>query len=324
MVGTLASQGFWGAIFTSGGWRENGDRYAPSHIGGGLGVPSGNANPDYDSDGYDYLVEVGPGGEVQLFDPMFCATGDNGHGGSFGAGDHWTSPGNIAPVAVTYRLYDTRGTVANPGDDGSPIDTLTENPLGKTLGDFSGRFGTPGNNADANRADCADNPHHNAWVQLASGLSAGFYRLNVNTSLAAANLNTGAENLFSIWVKASSGNARVYGSGRMAAYTNLDAGDQSFYFSQIEKVHAGKQLEIQLFDPGEANGNAFLRFLSPDGNNYHYATFDWVADDGRHAEGVTLAADRDRRCRGAVQQPPRDHHDRPAEQLRGGRPQPTR
>ena len=44
----LASQGFWGAIFTSGGYRENGDRYAPSILGGGTGAPSGSANPDYD------------------------------------------------------------------------------------------------------------------------------------------------------------------------------------------------------------------------------------------------------------------------------------
>ena len=81
-------------------------------------------------------------------------------------------------------------------------------------------------------------------------------------------MQTGAENLFSIWVGSSSGgNARVYGNGRMAAYTNLDAGNQTFYFSQIEKVHAGKKLEIQLFDPGESSGNAFLRFLSPDGNS---------------------------------------------------------
>jgi hypothetical protein len=245
-------------------------------------------NPEYDGKGYDYIVEVGGGGDIRLFDPMFCATGDNGHGGLFGAGDHWTSPGNMAPVAVTYTLFNTQGTLANPGDDGPSLFTLTEDPLGKTLGDFSGRFGTPGNSADANRADCADNPHHNQWVQLnTSGpLPAGFYRINVNTSLDAANLNTGAENLFSIWVGASSGNARVYGSGRMAAYTNLDAGNQAFYFAQIEKIHAGKQLEIQLFDPGESAGNAFLRFLSPDGNNYQYATFDWKSDDGRHQEGV--------------------------------------
>ena len=64
------------------------------------------------------------GGEVRLFDPIFCATGDNGHGGSYGAGDHWTdhAPSQVvAPVAVTYRLYNTRGTLANILDDGAPV-----------------------------------------------------------------------------------------------------------------------------------------------------------------------------------------------------------
>jgi Flp pilus assembly protein TadG len=289
--GTLASQGFWGAIFTSGGVRENGDRYAPAYMGNGVsGYAKGDASPTYDNLGYDYTVEVGGTGTVKLFDPIFCGTGGNGHGGSFGAGDHWTdSPAGtvIKPVSVTYRLYDTKGTVADSGDDGAPVATLTYDPGSKTLGDMSGDFGTPQNSKDANLQDCSKDPAHNAWVTLDSGLSSGFYRLNVNTSLDAANLNVGAENLFSIWVGSSSGNARVYGSGRMAAYTNLDAGNQTFYFSQIEDVHAGKQLEIQLFDPGESSGDAFLRFLSPDGDSYDYATFDWEADDGRSGSGVT-------------------------------------
>ena len=62
---------------------------------------------------------------------------------------------------------------------------------------------------------------------------------------------------------------------------NLDGGLQNFYFAQIEKVHAGKTMVIHLFDPGEASGNAYLRVLSPDGNIYHYQTFDWTSDDGR-------------------------------------------
>ena len=56
------------------------------------------------------------------------------------------------------------------------------------------------------------------------------------------------------------------------------SGDQTFYFAQIEQVHAGKTLEIELFDPGDVSGDAFLRFLSPDGNAYNYATFNYVAD----------------------------------------------
>ena len=286
----LASQGFWGAMFTSGGVRQNGDQYGPAYLGGNAVDAPGPANPDYDPNGYDYTVELpGGSGQVRLFDPIFCATGDNGHGGWLGAGDHWTNVQGggtvIEPVGVTYRLYDTKGTVTT-SDDGAPVGTLTYNPGNQTLGDFSGAVGTPQNSNDGSRADCANNAAHNAWVTIGTGLLGGTYRLNVNTTLDGANINVGAENLFSIWVK-SGGNARVYGSGRMAAYSNLDGGLQKFYFAQIEQTHAGKTMQIELFDPGEASGNAYLRLLSPDGNVYHYVNFDWQSDDGRSGTNVS-------------------------------------
>lgn len=286
----LASQGFWGAMFTSGGYRENGDRYAPAYIGGGTSAAADSASPDYDPDGYDYLLELpGGSGQVSLFDPMFCATGDNGHGGSFGAGDHWTShPGGQVdrPVSVTYRLYNTNGTLSNTGDDGAPVQTLTYDPVNATMGDMSGNFGTPSNSGDGNAQDCSANLAHNKWVSMASGLGSGTYRLNVDTSSDGDNLDVGAENLFSIWVQSGS-SARVYGSGRMAAYTNLDGGLQKFYFAQIERTHAGKTMVIELFDPGEVSGDGFLRFRNPDGNAYNYARFSWRSDDGRSGTDVT-------------------------------------
>ena len=281
----LASQGFWGAMFTSGGYRENGDRFAPSFIGNGTGAGPDTANPDYDPAGYDYILELpGGSGQVRLFDPIFCATGDNGHGGSYGAGDHWTgAPGGqvTKPVSITYRLYDTKGTVGNPNDDGLPIQTLTYDPGNGTLGDLSGNFGSA-----SGTTDCSSNAAHNKWVTMKSALASGTYRLNVNTSIAANNLDVGAENLFSIWVK-SGGSARVYGSGRMAAYTNLAGGLQAFYFAQIDSIHAGKTMVVELFDPGEVSGNGYLRFQSPDGNAYNYATFNWKSDDGRSGTNVT-------------------------------------
>ena len=73
----------------------------------------------------------------------------------------------------------------------------------------------------------------------------------------------------------------------MAAYNNLEAGSQTFYLAQIDKVHAGKTMVVELFDPGDVSGNGSLRILSPDGNAYNYATFDYVADNGRTGSGVS-------------------------------------
>jgi hypothetical protein len=226
-----------------------------------------------------------------LFDPMFCATGSNGHGGSFGAGDHWTDhyPSQVtAPVAVTYRLYDMHGTPLDTNDDGAPLATLNYNPGTKTMGDFSGDFGTPANSTDPNGQDCSTNPAHNNWVTLASGLAQGMYRVNVNSTVDASNASVGAENLYSIYVNATGGVSRVYGGGRMVAYANMDAATSNFYLAQIEAAHAGKTMVIQLFDPGESSGDAFLRIKSPDGNAYNLVNFTWVCDDGRTGSGTQI------------------------------------
>lgn len=275
---TSCSQGFWGAVFTKGGVRQNGDRYSPANYSGG----SSAANPDYDSGGYNYSVEVGGGGgSVSLFDATFCGTGQTSFGGWYGAGDHWTSrpnpPGGNGYGGVTtrYRLYNTNGTDYNLLDDALVADSgptfANENQT-----DQSGNFGSPQRTTANGASNCASNPYHNGWYGLAGGLAGGKYRLNVNTS-DPANDNIAAENLFSIHVN-SSGKPRVYGGGRMAAYTNLKAGTQRFYLAQIERAHAGKTMDITLFDPGDVSGDAYLRILSPDGNAYNYATFDYTSD----------------------------------------------
>ena len=74
------------------------------------------------------------------------------------------------------------------------------------------------------------------------------------------------------------GTADVHGSGRMAAYNNLALGTQKFYLAQIDQTAAGKTLEIDLFDPGDVSGGAWLRVLDPDGGVYNPATFSWSAD----------------------------------------------
>ena len=280
------SQGFWGAVFTGGGVRQNGDRYSPKWFTGG-----GSAlNTEQITTGYDYIVEInGTSGRVHLFDPVFCATGSNPAGsGNYGAGDHWTSlpaSGGITngPVTTEFLLYNTNGTV----DKGN--DTLVAtNSYTTRASDQSGQFDNPADGSGtgdvptgAPITNCQADLAHNVWVTMASGLAAGKYRVNVVSSQA-GNAATGAENLWSIYVGANggAGSARVYGEAKMAAYSNLTgtAARQEFYLAQIEAVHAGKTMEIQLFDPGDVAGDARLRIKSPDGNAYNYAIFDYIAD----------------------------------------------
>ena len=271
---TSCSQGFWGAVFTKGGVRQNGDRYSPAYYDGG----SATANPDYDSGGYNYTVEANGGARVSLYDATFCGTGQTSFGGWYGAGDHWTGrpnpPGGngYGPVTTRYRLYNMNGTEYNPADDTLVADSGATF-AGENQTDQSGVLGSPQQTTANGSSNCAANPYHNGWYGLGGGLAAGKYRLNVNTS-DPANNTIAAENLFSIQV--SSG--KVYGGGRMAAYTNLKAGTQRFYLAQVEAAHAGKTMDITLFDPGDVSGDAYLRILSPDGNAYNYATFDYSAD----------------------------------------------
>ena len=277
----LNTQGFWGAVITKGGSRENGDQFSPANDN-----LKGTANPNYDGKGVDYNVVIaGPNGQVQLFDPTFCATGSEGAGkGSYGTGDHWIGgTPSSSPVTTTYTLWDQNGTPYDISDD---VQKATSAGLfaGKIQADYSGNYGSP----TAGLADCQADPYHNAWYQLASGLPAGSYRLNVTTSVA-GNANTNAENMWSAWVSSSSGNSQVYGQGKMVTYNNLVAGTQLFYLAQIDQVHAGKTMEIKLFDPGDVSGNAFLKIMSPDGNAYNYVSnFTYTADNGRSGTGPTI------------------------------------
>jgi len=283
--GSLTSQGFWGADITQGGSRENGDQFDPANDN-----LKGVANPQYDGKGVDYTVIIaGASGQLQLFDPTFCETGQNSVGGNYGAGDHWIG-GAANPVTTTYVLYNENGTPYDASDD-SQVATSGNLFANKTQADYGAAMGADksygGSTMHGGLTDCSADPYHNQWYQLASGLAAGTYRLNVSTSTA-GNASTNAENMWSAWVSSASGASQVYGQGTMVTYNNLVSGKQLFYLAQIDKVHAGKTMEVKLFDPGDVSGNAYLRILSPDGNAYNYVNFTWTSDNAKSGSGSTI------------------------------------
>ncbi len=277
---TLPSQGFWGAVITRGGSRENGDQFSPVNDNAGISGHTAT-NPEFDAGGYDYTVVLNGGnGSVAIFDATFCETGSNGGGGNMGTGDHWIA-GAANPVTTVYQLWNENGTPYDTNDD------LFVASSGSTFAnerqaDYSGVMGSP---AHTGLTNCASNPYHNAWYTLAGNLPAGRYRVNVNTS-STNNGATNAENMWSLWVSGGT-TPQVFGEGKMAAYNNLVSGNQLFYLAQIGAENAGKTMVITLFDPGDVGGNAFLKIRSPNGNSYNYATFSWWADNGTSGTNVT-------------------------------------
>jgi len=181
--GTLASKGFWGAAIARGGNQQNGDAYLPANNGGYS--PANNIR--YDPTGYSYVVEIpgNGGGKVQIFDPTYCATGDNGHSGRYGTGDHIID-GSAGPVSTYYNLYHFVNPF-NAADDGAAIASSGALFQDENQSDHSALYGK--NKSSSN--DCAAREitdpakggyWHNKWWALAQDLAPGRYRLQVTTT----------------------------------------------------------------------------------------------------------------------------------------------
>lgn len=300
-VGTLATQGFWATIESKGQSRENGDAYSTYY-----NPRTSATNTGFDANGYSYIVEFPAGvvnGKVWIYDPMHCATGiRTATNNRLGVGDYWIgvpSSGSTSDqrrVSTAYKLWDMNGTPYSTVDDTVVVTTAQPGGLADSVGLFLNDDyvdkGTPtstvtlyegngiygGSYAGGSSADCSLNPFHNAWWLLASGLGQGDYRLQVTTNVGTNNLSQLGVNGFSIEVTADSGltGARVYGQSRMCILVNVPGTAATFYLAQVEAVHAGKTLEIKLFDPGDFQ-NTFLRIKQPTPGGYTDASFNFTS-----------------------------------------------
>jgi hypothetical protein len=274
--GTLASQGFWGAVETRGASRSFGDAYSTYYN------PSPTLNAGYDPNGYSYIVELPTGtagGAVWIFDPMFCATGTRTTPPyqALGMGDYWFSTASTRNVTTAFKLWDMNGTPYSSADDTviatdgglfTNMDYVDKGPNYSGSRDYGGYGG-------GSSADCSASPYHNAWWQLASGLTEGQYRLQVVTSSGTTGQN--ALNDFGVQVTTTFGTgARIYGQSRMCAEVNITSSTALFYIAQVDAAHAGKTLEIRLFDPGDIT-NTSLRIKQPTASGYADATFKFTA-----------------------------------------------
>lgn len=81
---------------------------------------------------------------------------------------------------------------------------------------------------------------------------------------------------------------RVYGRDAISVYANTSKATAAFFLAEIPDYHAGKTLEIELWDPGE--GGSKIKILQPTGtDSWSTHTFSWASfnNDGSSHDSRT-------------------------------------
>jgi Flp pilus assembly protein TadG len=258
--GGLARHFFWGSVSPFCTPKEMGDQIlswtdgqawgpCPPPYGTGVGDPVA-PQPNYRASGYDYYIDVAastPSVAVRLFDVGFCATPGNNAVGPNGDFSFMMNPGQVwnTPFNTEYRLYRA---------DSTPLDD-TDNPqFGSTM--------TYGLNQGCN-----------AWTDVftMNAPTPGRWRLNIRTQ---PGVNVSGHNNWGLWAKRPADSRpcntistpscpKVYAKDRMSITVDTSSSTPQFYLAEINPVHQGKHLEIQLWDPGD--GMDYMQILNPNG-----------------------------------------------------------
>lgn len=253
------SQNFWAAVSGPYTNKRNGDKHATrwyDNNGGGWSPPYVSSPPnqgpngEYRPDGYYLGVEI-PAGvtdiDIDIFDAAFWERGDF----TTQTGDHEQDTNGGADTHFEFYFFDN--TPLNPTDNtavpGCRFD-LTSNTSG----------------------------YQWQWRQLCSlsNPPPGIYVVRIWTDG-----SDGGTNQYSVRATTTGGgDARVYGINDISIFNNL-SGLSTLHVAEVAQEHAGKVLEIDLFDPGEDDANAFMTVKEPGGST---ASCTWVAFDEAGAQ----------------------------------------
>ena len=261
------------------GCTKNPDRRQTQYIVG---------NEELTAGGYTYGIEVddSAGLSVSVFDGAFTR----------GGGDQWLvgdNPQGSSPGPTTvFMVFSPDPTPLDLSDGNTHLCTLTFAPQ-DPWADFNG-------DGSINNGDDQDGDGDLDWDDLPPALinaqwdsfgcsldqGPGIYPLRVLT------LDNGERGLnrWSMKATAASDTPRLYGLGDMAIYSNVDgtAGNTVFYLAEVEEVHAGKTLEIDLWDPGDASGNHSIRVIDSQGNQ---PACSWTSTNSSYPGGTLGSCD---------------------------------
>ncbi len=229
----------WAAISSQFIHKEHGDPYSTRcRVPNSGGTSCSSTNSDWNRGGayagYYYGIEVPTGSNgltVSLYDPGFRARPQDQ-----GTGDFKIGSGPEPTTTYTLHMVDT-----------TPLDP-TDNP---TVSGCSATY-PPGSGPQDD---------WDTLCTLSGALTPGIYVLHVTTSGQGI-----ASNHYSVRATlASSPQPRVYGINDMSIWSNDLTSSSTLYLAEIEDIHAGKKLELQFYDPGDADANSWMSVISPTG-----------------------------------------------------------
>jgi Flp pilus assembly protein TadG len=237
---------FWAAINGPLTAKEHGDPYAVRCLRAtstGCQAAPWGANPDYRPSGYYYGIEIPDGKtsfDVKIFDAAFYARGCQVETGDCQGLTHSASGG----MTTHFTVYHPDGTPLDPTDNTStvcPTSSFATDHLPTT---------------------------RNVWTTVctltnAGGIPPGIYVLNVRSTG-----DSGGNNSYSVGVTTSPNtapHARVYAINDMSIFTNSGgAAVATVYLAEVAEIHAGKNLQLDFYDPGEnPSGDAWVEVRTP-------------------------------------------------------------
>jgi hypothetical protein len=254
----LGSPGLWLAVSGRCSLRENGDLRSAEFLAGYPGgayppMPcAGGPNPSYETSGYLYSITVAtpPGAPIQIeaFDASYSPDGN--------AADLELRP--PSSFDITFTRYDAGGSPF----DLTPVPVLATTVVGDRDPFHTGRWRTVATIPAPVRGT------YYLRVQATGGGNESFGSNGFGLRAAQGGTFTSCTTL-----TAPLTCPQVAAVNDLSPYASLSNGSSTFYLAEIAAEHAGKSMEITLFDVGE--GADSIEILDPDGNP---VTFNWTTD----------------------------------------------
>ena len=271
-TGNLAAapDGFWAAINGYCAPKEQGDPFSSGYQGnwpsGGQTCPGGSANPDHIATpdyAYDYIVEL-PASRAQ---PVQLHIYNAAYTGA--------SPDTSCCGSMT-----TEFVLRSP--DSTPFNDA-DNPVTSCTGAGESNPRTYASGTTDNDATIFGATDWSKYCTIPTSSPGGQYIVSVRSLQ--GELGSSVVNSYSI-MASYNGNGvacdgrtdatcpRVFGKEWVSIYAQSGAASAEFFLSEIGTEHAGKQMQITLFDPGEGGND--IEILDPNGNptNFSYQTQD--------------------------------------------------